>query len=380
MKRGIQVALLFFVLFGLANCKKTNNDIFYNKKYIDEIKQARKETIYFLSANFVPGASVAIVKNGELIYSEGFGTASKDLNVTATRETKFRIGDLSEIFTNVIYQKLVEKGTIHPDSTIQYYFPDFPKMEHKITLQNLAQHTSGIREPNDKETSASAINISLKKGIEAIKNETLLTSPPGSIQLPSVFNYNLLGAVMEKATNKKFRNLLKEYVTDTLHLNNTVVDDPFRTIEGRSNFYARNYIAQVTNASFMDLRHYQPSVGLLSSAEDLAKLGSVLLNTNYLSASTKEKMWEPISLQNGIPTENVNTWMILKDPQNNTIYAKMGSVAGGSSIIVMYPDQNFIIAYASNLTSAMKNAPIFKIASYFLPQAKDNSKNENANK
>ena len=96
------IILLLSVLVVLSGCKKPQNDIIYSKKYIEEIKEIRQETGFFLGSNFIPGTSIAIMKDGELIYSEGIGLASKDLDVGVNRNTLFRIGDLSELFTNII--------------------------------------------------------------------------------------------------------------------------------------------------------------------------------------------------------------------------------------------------------------------------------------
>jgi len=375
MKYKVQIVILFSVLFGLSNCKKAENDIHYSKKYVKQIKEARKELATFLSSNFIPGASVAIMKDGELIYSEGLGYASKDLEVRANRKTKFRIGDGSELFTNIIYQKLIEEGVLHPDSSVQHYYPEFPKKKYKLTLENLAQKTSGIREATSSERAWQAINVSRKKGLDPIKDEPLL-APPGLYQNKSMYNYNLLGVVMEEATKMNFYKLLDHYITDTLNLTNTTVDNPLVTIKDRSNFFDQNYIAQVVNASTIDLRYRAASNGILSNAEDMVKFASSILNSDYLSEETKENLWEPIPLYNDIPSQVSNGWMLLIDNRGRKIYGNKSSVHGGSSSIIMYPEENLIVAFVSNLTGSMDKTPVFEIAMHFLPEEKDEANKE----
>jgi CubicO group peptidase (beta-lactamase class C family) len=364
IKKSIQVVVLFSVLFGLSNCKKTERDILYNKKYIEEIKEVRKETVSFLVFNHVPGASIAVIKDNELIYSEGFGYASKDLEVPAIRETKFRIGTLSELFTNVLYQKLIEEGTIHPDSSVQHYYPDFPAKKYKLTLNHLAQHTSGIRLPKSAEESERALKISMEKGLNSFKEDSLIY-PPGYFQDASYFNYNLLGVAMEKATKKHFPQLLKEYVTDTLKLENTLVDDPLSTIKNRSNFFDKNYIGQLSNASTIDLGHRAPSDGLLSNAEDLAKLGNMYLNSDFLTDKCKETVFLPDTLYNKSTAQSANGWMLLVDRNGQKVYGKSGSVKGGGASILVFPEDNMVIAYACNITSPDNNDLVVKIARIF---------------
>jgi len=367
MKLVSQILLLIAVVFGLATCKKNTNDIVYNKKYVEQIKAARKEIVFYLSTNRIPGAGIAVMKDGQLIYSEALGLASTDLEVPATRETKFRIGDVSEIFTSFIYLRMVEEGLLHPDSSVQHYLPYFPEKADKISLNDLVYQMSGLRDPNMEEVDWLGLNITLQKGLEQFKNDPL-TTIPGLYQTPSMYHYNLLGAVMEKATNKRFNQIFKEYVTDTLQLTRTVVDNPFITIKERSNFFDRNFISQMVNATTRDLRYRAPAQGILSNAEDLVKLGDAILHSNLLSAETKAKMFEPIPLLDSIPSTVSNAWVILSDLYGQPIYGKVGKVTGGSAAILMYPNLNLVVACVTNLNTGIEEPPVFELAQPFVPE------------
>src|SRR5690554_6748828 len=124
MERKIHIlVILIAVLFLLAGCKKKRHDIVYDRNYLSEVKAAREELIVYLGRNRIPGASVAVSKGGTILYSEGIGLASTDLEVPVSRNTKFRIGQLSENLTALVYHKLIEEGLLHPDSTVQHYLP-----------------------------------------------------------------------------------------------------------------------------------------------------------------------------------------------------------------------------------------------------------------
>lgn len=363
--------LKFFVslvlLFNLTYCKKNNSDVLYERHYLKEIKAARKEIIFYMARNSVPGATFAVASEGKIIYSEGLGLASKDLEVPVTRATKFRIGELSENFTSLIYQNLIEENFIIPDSAVQFYYPGFPVKKHKISVAHLAQHTSGIREPDAKEDDWTGLHISIQRGIENFINDSLIASP-GMYFLPSTFNYNLLGAVMEKVTGIRFHNLLKKYVTDTLGLANTLVDNPFYTIKGRSDFFDHNVVAQVVPATFRDMRYRAPSEGILSNAEDLVKFGNALLFSENIPKEIKNRLFKPIVLENGIRTGMANGWIVLKDPNDRLVYGKSGSITGGSAAMLIYPEQKLVVACATNLSSLSEDIPVFEIASQFLPE------------
>jgi CubicO group peptidase (beta-lactamase class C family) len=333
----------------------------YDRKYIKEIKEFRKEAISYLMINNIPGASFAISKNGELIYSEGMGLASKDLEVPVTREIKFRIGVVSECLTTVMYQMLVQAGTLHPDSTVQFYLPEFPNKNHKITLSTLTNHTSGIRPPTEEEADWRGLNVSLQEGLRQFMNDTLIYSP-GMFQTQSMYNYNLLGAVMEKATGKSFSQLLKVLVSDSLKLTNTETDNPFASIKKRSNFYDMNLVAQVTNSTTRDLRYKAPSEGLLSTAEDLVKLGNAMLYPKVLSENMIKEILQPVILSSNIPTSLSNGWIVMTDEDGRKFYGRAGGTNGGGASLVVYPDEKLVLAAVINLTDDKGEVPVMLFA------------------
>lgn len=370
VKRIVQFSVLLVILIGLSNCKKSKTNVLYDKKYIKEIKAARKDAVFYMARNFVPGGTFAIAKQGKIIYSEGLGLASEDLDVPVTRDTKFRIGQVSELFTSAIYQKMIENGTLHPDSTVQYYFPDFPEKQFKLPLHHLVYHTSGIREPRNSEEDWRGLNVTLEKGIDNFKADSL-EFPPGLYVVPSMFNYNLLGVVMEKVTGKKFHTILEEYVTDTLNLANTLPDNPLITINGRSDFYDHNFIAQVVPATTRDLRFKTPSEGLLSNAEDLVKFGNAVLYSDFFSKETKEKMFEPVKLYNDIPSGMANGWILMEDMKGRKMYGRSGTVTGGGAALLIYPEEEIVIACATNLGSFSDDYPVFAMAKHFFPEGEE---------
>ena len=365
MNRFFSITIAVVVLLLLGACEKKQGDIIYDKSYIDEIKLARKDIASYIIRNDIPGANFAIAKENKIIYSEGIGLASKELNVAMTRENKLRVGDVSQIFTCLIYLKLVEDGVLHPDSSVQHYIPDYPKTDFKLTLKHLPYHTSGIRKEESGEDEIPGLNITVQKGLNDFMNDPL-TSPPGWFQESSMFNTNLLGAVMEKATNKMFPKLLEDYITDTLHLTNTVVDHPSATIKGRTDFYEQNMMGQCINAPFRDMRYKAPSKGILSNAEDLVKLGMAILESDYFDDEFRENLFKPYDLYGGYKSTMANGWLFMQDNNGREFYASGGGVTGGGAAILIYPDDNLVIAYAVNLNIATGNMPVFEIAKYFL--------------
>ncbi len=381
MKRVFQILLFVFLVINLTNCRKKTHDILYDSKYKKQIITARNEASMYLRLNYIPGASFAVSIDGKIVYSEGMGLASKDLEVPATRKTKFRIGEISELFTSLIFHMMVEEGILHPDSTVQRYIPGYPPAmfrdtPNKITLNQLVNHSSGIRRERDDEFIWNGENIALQNSYDIFKNDNL-DYTPGWFENPSAHNFNLLGAVMEKATGKSFAELLKTYVTDTLQLENTEIDNPFRTVIGRTDFYDLNFVSQIVNATFRDMRFRAPSEGILSNAGDLVKFGNAFLYSGVISDSIKSRMFKKTKLMGDFPPSLANGWFVSMNMKGETYFGKIGEVTGGGAVLLIIPDKKVVAAVTVNLTTS-EEIPIFKIIAPFIEEpdeTKDKGKN-----
>lgn len=357
--------ILFSILTAFTRCNNEKRDIIFDNTYREEIKEARNKQFLFMAGNRVPGASFAISVDNEIIYSEGLGLASKDLNVPVTRKTKFRIGEVSELFTSLLFHLLTEKGMLHPDSAVRHYLPDFPVDKTGIRLQHLVNQTSGLRQPTTEEKNWRGLNVTLQQGLLNFDKDTLVFKP-GMYQMLSMYNYNLLGGIMEKVTQKPFSRLLEEFITDTLNLNGTVVDHPLATVENRSDFFDYNIIAQVVHATFRDLRYRAPSQGLLSTAEDLVKFGNAVLNSEYISDEIGLKLFQPVELSDGTKARMTNGWMLLQTSDGRTAYGRSGQITGGAAALLIFPEEKVVVAGACNLTVEPTDIPVLEMVQPFL--------------
>ena len=170
---------------------------------------------------------------------------------------------------------------------------------------------------------------------------------------------------MEKASGKTFPELLKEYITDALQLSNTEVDNPFRTIIGRTAFYDYNMVSQVVNATFRDMRYRAPSEGILSNAEDLVKFGNAILYSNLISDSIKTRLFKSADLLGDFPPKMANGWIVLKNKKGFFMYGRNGGVTGGGAVLLIIPDKKLVVAGTVNLTSS-DEIPVFKLIAPFL--------------
>lgn len=100
--------------------------------------------------------TVAIADKDRLIWAKAFGFSDQDAKVQADTSTIYRIGSITKSFTATVMMKLVEQGVVKLDDPVELYLPEIKnakgyREDKKITLRQLASHTSGLeRDPEGK--------------------------------------------------------------------------------------------------------------------------------------------------------------------------------------------------------------------------------------
>ena len=93
-----------------------------------------------------PGAAVAIVKDGSIIYKNGYGMANLEYDIPISPSSVFHIASISKQFTVFSILLLEKQGKLSLDDDIRKHIPEVPDFGKTITLRHLASHTSGLRD------------------------------------------------------------------------------------------------------------------------------------------------------------------------------------------------------------------------------------------
>jgi serine beta-lactamase-like protein LACTB len=136
-RRQLAATLMLFLWAGSRAPAQT-------RKLSDE-RQARIEraVAMFMAANKVPGMSVAVVQDGEFVWSRGFGMADLENSVPATAQTLYRLGSISKPITATAAMTLWEHGQLDLDAPVQKYCPAFPQKPWPLTTRQLLGHLGG---------------------------------------------------------------------------------------------------------------------------------------------------------------------------------------------------------------------------------------------
>src|SRR6266513_4118909 len=260
-------------------------------------------------ATRIPGEQVAVAVNGRLVWSEGFGYADAERQRPVTRETQFRIGSVSKPLTAAAVGLLYEQGKLDLDAPVQRYVPSFPDKGHPITTRLLAGHLAGIRHYRDREFFLNRRFATVRDGLTIFQDDSLLF-PPGTRFSYSSSAWNLVSAVVEGASGEDFLRYLAAHVFRPLGLTHTAPDRADSLIPGRTQFYDRDTVGGYRVAPAVDNSYKWAGGGFVSTAEDLVKFGSALLEPGFLKRETLELLFTSQHTSGGEETGYGIGWFV----------------------------------------------------------------------
>ncbi len=302
-------------------------------------------------AGKIPGLQVAVAVGGKVVWSEAFGYADLAREVPVTAETQFRIGSVSKPLTAAAVALLYEQGKLDLDAPVQRYVPSFPDKGYPITTRQLAGHLAGIRHYRGDEFLLNRHFDTVLEGL-AIFQGDLLLSPPGTKFSYSSYGWNLISAVVEGAAGQDFLTYMSRNVLRPLGLTHTAPDRVDSLIPNRTRFYERGADSGFVPAPPVDNSYKWAGGGFLSTAEDLVRFGSALLEPGFLKAATLELLFTSQKTTAGEPTGYGIGWFVATDGRGHRWVSHGGGSVGGTTAFSVDRDSRVVVAITSNLTGA----------------------------
>ncbi len=176
----------------------------------------------YMSTHSIPGLSVAITKDGRLVYAGGFGQTDTSTGEEAGPRSMFRVASVSKNITTAAIMHLVEQGTLHLDDNVfgptghlgaQFPTPAGNKKIEKIKIRHLLHHTSGLTNgSNDPMFTNTGMNHTQLISWTLNDADHRMTRDPDMKFEYLNFGYCLLGRIIEKVTHKSYDAYVKEVV------------------------------------------------------------------------------------------------------------------------------------------------------------------------
>ncbi|MDA3816645.1 MAG: serine hydrolase [Prolixibacteraceae bacterium] len=362
LKYSVALLLLLFLWSCTDN---EESQIVYEKSYKDAIIESQEGLRRFMMTSFVPGMSVSVSVDGELVWSQGLGVASKELNVPVTRDTRFRAGHLAHMFTTYMAAYLQQQGKMNIDSSFYHYIPEFPKKKYDFTPRMLGVYSAGFKEHNIEELLKHDSINTYKDFIRFFEDEELVYKPDQQL-LRSDYGSSLLALVNEEVTEEHYLKMFRNLFVDSLDLKSLVYARNDAIVPNRSEFYGLDYVARLSNAREVYLLPFMPAHGLLSNADDINKAAQLILEPGFFNEETLTLFRQPHVFNDSIEVRRSFGWWYLIDEEERNLLIQFGETIGGGSAVVVYPEYGLVVSVAANKSSNIKEMPANMIARIFL--------------
>jgi len=363
MKSTIAV---IFLLYCFTVKAQSYGDATRNKLYKTAISKAESYIDSLQAKQDIPGISVCVGSKDKILWAEGFGFADLENKVRVTVNSRFRMGSVSKLLTTQAIGLLYQQGKWDLDAPIQKYLPGFPEKKYPITSRQLAGHTAGIRHYRKGDPlSVPRRYKTVQEGLSIFKDDSLLFKP-GTAYGYSTFGYCLLSAVAEAVSHMDFLTFMRDSIFLRLGMTNTMADYSDSIVPGRVRFYEHSK-GQLVNAALVDNSYKWAGGGFLSTPTDLVKMSEALFNHTLLDEKTVDLLFTSQHLENGEDIHVGIGWRINTDTKGRRIIHHGGTIDGGRTFLLLYPDEGLIVAIAANMSGVNINITEAEtLAGYFL--------------
>ncbi len=299
----------------------------------------------------VPGMAVTVLKEGRVALEKGYGYANLEKRIPVDpQNTIFRIASISKCITGIALAKMVEERLVDLNASFYDYVPYYPKKEYDFTIRQLAGHTAGIRAYRGKEFALNR-SFSIKESIEIFKKDPLFFEP-GKGYLYNSFDFVLLSLAMQEAARVPFENYVREKILDPLGMHDTLPpgkdEDVIIGIDGLAEFYSKKATG-FKKAVSVNNYYKMAGGGYLSTSNDIAKLGSEILNPKIVELKILKEVLTSQTV-GGNPTYYGLGFQVSQDAMGRSFVGHVGNSVGAYSNFFVYPSEQLVISILMNCT------------------------------
>jgi CubicO group peptidase (beta-lactamase class C family) len=315
-----------------------------------------------------PGCALGVYRDGKIVYSKGYGLANLEENVAITPQSVFDIGSTSKQFTAASILLLEKQGKLSINDDIRKYLPEIPDYGQKITILNLLNHTSGLR---DYLTLMELAGINIdgvttdEDALQLIVRQKALNFAPGSDWLYSNTGYFLLSVIVKRVSGKTLREFAAENIFAPLEMNHTQYrDDHTSLITNR----AMAYDAKEKGGGYrLDVSYFEQTGdgAVHTSVEDLQKWDENFYSGQIGGKDFLTEIQEVGKLNNGkllLYAKGLH----IEDYRGLRTVSHGGSWGGYRAELLRFPEQHFSVACLCNLGSAGPSKRAHQVADVFL--------------
>jgi CubicO group peptidase (beta-lactamase class C family) len=314
----------------------------------------------------IPGLSLLVAKNGQIVRAEGFGLANVELQVPVKPETVFQSGSVGKQFTATAVMMLVEEGKVALGDPLTKYFSDAPPAWKEVTVRELLSHTAGFTDyPEKFDFRKDWTEDELLKVVEGIP----LTYPPGTKWDYSNLGYLTLGILIHRVTGEFYGDFLQQRIFQPLEMKSTRIISEADIVPNRASGY-RLVKGELKNQEWVaPMVNTTADGSLYFSILDLAKWDAALYGEKLLKRSSLDLMWTPVKLKDG--SRNKGSYgfgWFMTERRGHHVVGHDGAWQGFKTAIARYVDDRLTVVVLANLAEAKPEVIAEQVADMYLAE------------
>ena len=294
-----------------------------------------------------PGASLAAIRDGRIVYSKAYGLADVEEKTPASAKTNYRLASVTKQFTATAILMLVDRGKLKLDSRLVDVLPGAPKYAPTVTIRHLLTHTSGLVDYEDLIPDSVTVQVLDRDVLSLLNKIDSVYFPPGTKFRYSNSGYALLALVVEAVSGVPFASFLKQNIFDPLGMSRTIAfQNGISTVENRAFGHSKTESGwvktdqSVTSAVLGD-------GGIYSSVEDLFKWDQELCECRLISPLLRKLSFKPNLLVDGTNTMYGFGWYV-EPYKNQPTTFHTGSTRGFRNVIFRLPETRLTVIILTN--------------------------------
>jgi CubicO group peptidase (beta-lactamase class C family) len=306
-----------------------------------------------MAATGTPGAAMAVIRDGRVVFSRGFGVANVETGEPVRPETLFRLASVTKMFTAATALTLVDQGKLKLDAPVSEKVPGLAKQVGKPTLHQLLSHTAGFFDGG--EMDGPHDDAALAAAARSWKDD-LAFIPPGRVFSYSNFGYVLAGVAAEEAAGKPFADAVKSLVLKPLGMERST----FRPTETVTYPFAQGHHPNQEQKPelvrpYLDHSGTWPAGCLNSSVVELSRFATAFLDggkldgQQVLSPTVIRQMSTPYAaIPSGESGDRYCYGLVVSRFQGTSMLVHGGARVGFGSDLRLFPQQRAAVIVLNN--------------------------------
>ncbi|MHA6720279.1 serine hydrolase domain-containing protein [Sphingomonas sp. RS6] len=321
-----------------------------------------------LKSSGVPSASVAIVRDGKIVFAKAYGDQGPGIAKGPDANAKYQIASISKQFTAAALLLLEDEGKLSLDDKVSKWVPDVTDAD-QITIRQLLSHTAGLQDywPQDYNFAAMEHPVTPQQIVDRWGKKPL-DFTPGTAWQYSNTGYVVAGMIIEKASGMKLLDYLDAKIFKPLGMH--PIDQDKAIGKGFPQGTHRYALGPVRVAKPAADGWLWAAGELAMSASDLAKWDIARINRAVMPSDDWAEQEAEVKLNDGSPT-HYGLGVSLGEHGGKKEVSHGGEAVGFLSSNVVIPDDRYaVVALVNADFGGAQDAIADGITDYLVPVAK----------